>query len=65
MSNREEHRRENDALQSGEGDVGLGQDEHQFGAGGQQVQRALDGDDAPDRDITRDKSVPQGAGRQE
>ena len=65
MSDREQNRRENDALQSGEGDLGLGQDERLFGAGGQKEQRALDGDDAPDRDITRDNSVPQGTGGQE
>lgn len=56
MSN--DNKRDNDTLQSGEGDLALGQDERAFGAGGQQVQRPLDGNDAPDRDTGRDATLP-------
>ena len=37
MSNREQNRADNDALQSGEGDLAKGQNEHDFGAGRQTV----------------------------
>jgi hypothetical protein len=59
MSN--DNKGDNDTLQSGEGDLALGQDERAFGAGGQQVQRPLDGNDAPDRDANRDGSLPDNA----
>jgi hypothetical protein len=60
MSDRNQNKKENDALQSGEGDLALGQDAGSFGAGGQKVQQALSGKDSPDRDIQRDGSLPQG-----
>jgi hypothetical protein len=59
MSN--DNKPDNDALQSGEGDLALGQDERAFGAGGQKVQRPLDGNDAPDRDAARDGTLPHDA----
>ena len=58
MDNRD---RENDSLQSGEGDLALGQDERAFGAGGQQEVRPVSGNDAPDRDTHRDGTLPEGA----
>lgn len=61
MSNREQNKRDNDALQSGEGDLAKGQDAGEFGADGQTVLSELDGDDAPDRDVTRDGSLPEGS----
>ncbi|PAX08719.1 hypothetical protein [Sphingomonas lenta] len=42
---------ENDALQSGEGDLARGQDEREFGAGGQDVQST---GAREDRDVNRD-----------
>ncbi len=59
MSDREQNRRENDALQSSEVDPALGQDERAFGAGGQDVQQELTGEDAPDREAGRDPTVPR------
>ncbi len=35
MSNREQNQRDNDALQSGEGQPAIGQDQSELGAGGQ------------------------------
>ena len=61
MSDRDQNRRDNDALQSGEGDLGLDQDERAFGAGGQKEERALSGNDAPDRDARRDRTLPDSA----
>ena len=58
MSDRDEQKRDNDSRQSSEADLALGQDERAFGAGGQTVQRPLDGDDAPDRKSGRDATVP-------
>ncbi len=58
MDNRD---RENDSLQSGEGDLALDQDERAFGAGGQKEVRAVTGNDAPDRDTHRDGTLPEGA----
>ena len=60
MSRREPNRRDNDALQSGEGDLAVGQDEREFGAGGQKVQRALGKHEAANRDVDRDPTVPAG-----
>lgn len=62
MTDRDSMRRENDSRQSSEADPALGQDERSFGAGGQTVQRPLEGDDAPDRETGRDPTVP---GREE
>lgn len=61
MSDREQNKRENDALQSSQDDLAYGQDERDFGAGGQDELRALSPPDAPDRDPTRDASLPEGA----
>ena len=58
MTDREPNRRTNDSLQSGEGDLALGEDEREFGAGGQVVQRPLSRNDAPDRKTGRDPTVP-------
>jgi hypothetical protein len=58
MADRDSNRRENDARQSSEIDEALGQDERDFGAGGQNVQRPLSGDDKPDRETGRDPTVP-------
>ncbi len=62
MSDRNDRRRENDSLQSGEGNQALGQDERDFGAGGQVVERALEPgqDDQPHRDVDRDATIPEG-----
>jgi hypothetical protein len=60
MDRRNDRRRENDSLQSGETDQALGQDEREFGAGGQVTQNPLSGEDAPARDPDRDRSVPHG-----
>ena len=59
MSDRDQNRRENDALQSSEDDLALGQDERAFGAGGQSEERALSGNDEPDRDPRRDQTLPE------
>ena len=61
MTDRDRNQRENDSLQSSEIDPALGQDARAYGAGGQKVQRTLDGDDAPDRDVDRDASLPDNA----
>ncbi len=61
MSNREQNRRDNDALQSGEGNPAAGQDAREFGADGQTVLSELDGDDSPHRDVARDGSLPDGS----
>jgi hypothetical protein len=58
MADRDENRRDNDAQQSSEVDAALGQDEREFGAGGQKVQRPLSGEDKPDRETGRDPTVP-------
>jgi hypothetical protein len=61
MNDRDKRSRENDALQSGEGDLALGQDERDFGAGKQVETRAFDPGhkDAPDRKAGRDPTVPR------
>lgn len=51
MSKQHSGKAENDALQSGEGDIARGQDEREFGAGGQDVQST---GAAEDRDVNRD-----------
>ena len=61
MSDRDQNRRDNDALQSSEDDLALGQDERAFGAGGQAEERALSGNDEADRDVQRDETLPDGA----
>ena len=45
---------ENDALQSGEGDLARGEDEREFGAGGQD---AVSTGGRPDRDVNRDEKL--------
>ena len=57
MSDRDQ-KRENDSLQSGEGDLALGQDERAFGAGGQTVQQEMAQSRASDRQPGRDPTVP-------
>ena len=60
MSNREENRRENDALQSGEGNPAFGQDNRDFGTGGQ-TPVGTQGEGQPeDREVDRDSTVPAG-----
>jgi hypothetical protein len=61
MADRDSNRRENDARQSSEIDPALGEDERAFGAGGQKVQRPLSGNDKPNRDTGRDRTVPSEA----
>ena len=63
MADRDKNRRDNDARQSSEVDPALGQDEREFGAGGQKVQRPLGGgDDKPDRETGTTRPFP-GASR--
>lgn len=61
MTDRDQNRRDNDALQSSEIDPALGQDERAFGAGGQRTSGPLKGDDSPDRDPRRDRTLPETA----
>lgn len=58
MNNREQNRRANDALQSGEGDPALGQDARDFGAGGQTVSNTQGQGSPADREVGRDTTVP-------
>jgi amino acid transporter len=58
MSNREQNRHDNDALQSGEGNPGLGQDDRDFGAGGQTVTDTQGESSAKDREVSDDPTVP-------
>jgi hypothetical protein len=60
MSDREQNKRENDALQSSEDDLALGQDERAFGAGGQTPVDTQGEGDAADREVDRDSTVPAG-----
>ena len=62
MSNREQNRRENDALQSGEGDPAFGQDDRDFGTGGQTVTNTQGESSPEDRGTDRDPTVPQDQG---
>ena len=62
MNDREPNRRTNDALQSGEGNLALGEDERDLGAGRQRTQVPLGGNDAPDSKVGRDPTVPRGHG---
>jgi hypothetical protein len=57
MSDRKENRKDNDALQSGEGRPALGQSESDFGAGGQTV-TDTQGEGSPrDREVERGSTV--------
>jgi hypothetical protein len=60
MSNREQNRRENDALQSGEGDLAFGQDDRDFGTGGQSVTNTQGESQPANREVDRDGTVPAG-----
>jgi hypothetical protein len=60
MSDRSENRRENDALQSGEGRPGEGQDAGDFGAGGQTVTNTQGESSPKDRQVDRDSTLPPG-----
>lgn len=57
MTDREHNRRVNDSLQSGEGDPAYGEDQRDFGEGGQTV---LDPDSREQHDIHRDPTIPPG-----
>jgi hypothetical protein len=59
MSNREANRRENDALQSGQNDPAFGQDDRDFGTGGQSVTNTQGESKPSDRDTDRDPTVPK------
>ena len=59
MSNREENRRENDALQSGEDNPAYGQDDRDFGTGGQTVTDTQGEGKSADRKTDRDPTVPE------
>ncbi|CAA9512899.1 MAG: hypothetical protein AVDCRST_MAG62-637 [uncultured Sphingomonas sp.] len=62
MSNRDQNRRDNDALQSSENDAALSDDARAFGAGGQQSSGPLTSNqDAPNRDPERDPTLPETA----
>jgi hypothetical protein len=60
MMDRDSNRRDNDALQSGETNPALGQDERDFGAGRQRTVDTIDRDDAKHRDVDRDPTLPAG-----
>jgi|GraSoiStandDraft_24_1057298.scaffolds.fasta_scaffold1455632_2 hypothetical protein len=61
MTDREQNRRKNESLQSGEGAPAFGQDAREFGAGRQVTQDPLSGNDAPKRRLNRDPKVREGA----
>jgi hypothetical protein len=65
MNDREQNRRTNDALQSGEGNLALGDEERDFGAGRQKTQEPLSRKDAQNRKSGRDPTVPRGQGAAE
>jgi hypothetical protein len=58
MSNREANRRENDSLQSGENNPAYGQDDRNFGTGGQTVTDTQGEGRPEDRETGHDESVP-------
>jgi len=58
MSDRGENRRDNDALQSGEGRPGQGQDAAEFGAGGQTVNNTQGEGGPKDRQVERNSTLP-------
>jgi hypothetical protein len=60
MSDREQNRRENDALQSGEGNPAYGQDDRDFGTGGQTPMDTQGEGNRVDREVGRDSTVPAG-----
>ena len=55
MTNREQNKRDNDALQSGEGDLALGQDARDFGVGGQDPVNTQGQSRPEDRDVELDE----------
>jgi hypothetical protein len=57
MSDRSENREDNDALQSGEGRPGQGQDSVDFGAGGQKVTNTQGESSPEDRQVERQSTV--------
>lgn len=59
-TDREHSRRTNDALQGGEGNPAFGEEERDFGAGGQTIERPLEKADARDRNPERDESLAPG-----
>ncbi len=60
MSDREQNRRENDALQSGEGNLAYGQGDRDFGTGGQTPMSTQGEGNHTDREVGRDSTVPAG-----
>lgn len=60
MNDREKRRRDNDALQSAEGDLAYGEDARDFGVGGQEEVRPLNENEAKLRKPDRDPTVPEG-----
>ena len=59
MDDREKRRRENDALQSAEGDLAFGEDARDFGVGGQDEVRPLNENEAELRKPDRDPTIPE------
>lgn len=57
MSDREQNRRTNDSLQSGEGNPAFGEDARDFGEDGQTY---VDADTGNEHDIHRDRTIPPG-----
>jgi hypothetical protein len=60
MSDRRDNRRDNDALQSGEGRPGHGQEAADFGAGRQAVINTQGESSPEDRQVERESTVPSG-----
>lgn len=61
MTDDVKQRRTNDSLQGGEGNPAYGVDASDFGEGGQRQQRPLEPghDDARERELGRDRTVPR------
>ena len=57
MSDRDQNRQDNDALQGGEGQPGHGQSADEFGAGGQTVTDTQGEGSARDREVERDSTL--------
>ena len=60
MSDRSDNQRDNDALQSGEGRPGRGQEAADFGAGGQAVINTQGESSPKDRQVESESTVPSG-----
>jgi hypothetical protein len=57
MTERDQNRKDNDALQSGEGQPGYGQDAGDFGAGRQTVTNTQGESRPEDREVERESTV--------